>query len=228
MRIAKEHPYHRDATRPGSGIVNDLCGRRDEPERRSSPPGRIRDGSGASTATAGSSPVLSRPDHRDDRSRPGLPLGGEIMSRADFPNRFSWTILLISAIIYSEYHGFIAFDDDDVGRFETTMALSISVQVVRGPGHLYGPFDATNRLVNIHAPLYYRTAALPTWLLIRSGLTPSSAAFASGRLLSFVSLIVCGFPCFETVLSDRPCMSCGQADQPIGRGLNFRLGSPRA
>jgi hypothetical protein len=32
----------------------------------------------------------------------------------------------------------------------------------------------------------------------------------------------------KTVLSGRMYMSCGQAEQPFGRGLNFRLGSPRA
>ena len=32
----------------------------------------------------------------------------------------------------------------------------------------------------------------------------------------------------NTVLSGTSCMSCGQAEQPFGRGLNFLLGDPGA
>lgn len=32
----------------------------------------------------------------------------------------------------------------------------------------------------------------------------------------------------KPVLSGRSYMSCGQSEQPFGRGLNFCLGSPRA
>ncbi len=38
--------------------------------------------------------------------------------------------------------------------------LSVARQLVFGPSELYGPFGGSNPLVLIHAPLYYRAAAL--------------------------------------------------------------------
>ena len=40
--------------------------------------------------------------------------------------------------------------------------------------------------------------------------------------------ILMGWLASQTVLSGRTYMSCGQAEQPVGRRLNFRLGHPGA
>ncbi|MHB1558755.1 MAG: hypothetical protein ACYC61_14980, partial [Isosphaeraceae bacterium] len=52
-----------------------------------------------------------------------------------------------------------------------------------------GPFGRSNPLVLIHAPLYYRIAALLAWPLAKGGLHPAEAARIAGRVLSFAGLI---------------------------------------
>lgn len=93
-------------------------------------------------------------------------------------------VLGAAAMLYLGYQLWLAFDPDDTGRMETTLVLSVVGQLRRGFGSLYGPFDGSNPLVIIHAPLYYRLAAILTWPLARLGLDDLGSALAVGRLLS--------------------------------------------
>ena len=67
---------------------------------------------------------------------------------------------------------------------ESPLMLSVARQLVVGPWELYGPFGGSNPLVLIHAPLYYRAAALLAWPMARAGLHPVDAARLAGRLIS--------------------------------------------
>ena len=69
------------------------------------------------------------------------------------------------------------------------MILSIARQLVAGPGELYGPFGGRNPLVLIHAPLYYRLAALSAWPIAQTGIHPVIAARLAGRGLSALGLL---------------------------------------
>jgi hypothetical protein len=76
----------------------------------------------------------------------------------------------------------------DSERLESVLMLPVARQLLRGPWELYGPFGKSNRLVIIHAPLYYHLAGLLAWPLYRGGLDHVLAALAAGRLLSFMGL----------------------------------------
>jgi hypothetical protein len=82
----------------------------------------------------------------------------------------------------------LAVGTDDTEPLESPLVLSVARQLVAGPWELYGPFGGKNPLVLIHAPLYYRLAALASWPLEWAGLDPVSAARLAGRLLSLVGL----------------------------------------
>jgi hypothetical protein len=71
---------------------------------------------------------------------------------------------------------------------ESPLMLSVARQLIAGPRDLYGPFDGFNPLVLIHAPLYYRAAALLAWPMARAGLDPVVAARVAGRLISAAGL----------------------------------------
>src|SRR5262249_40148594 len=73
---------------------------------------------------------------------------------------------------------------------EWPVMLSVARQLLAGPGGLYGPFDGSNPLVLIHAPLYYRTAALLAWPMAAAGVDPITAARVSGRSISAMGLLV--------------------------------------
>ncbi len=77
---------------------------------------------------------------------------------------------------------------EDTEVFESPLILSVARQLLYGPWGLYGPYDRHNHLVLIHAPLYYRLAALLAWLLKSAGLDVISAARLAGRSLSLVGL----------------------------------------
>ena len=98
--------------------------------------------------------------------------------------------LLAATAIYQGYHAYLAFDPNDMYHLETTAILITAKQLADGPSTLYGPFSGDAPLVLIHAPLYYRLAALGAWPLARCGLDPMAAAIVSGRLLSLLGLIV--------------------------------------
>lgn len=82
-----------------------------------------------------------------------------------------------------------ALGKSDNEAMESPLMLSVARQLVYSPAELYGPFGRTNPLVLIHAPLYYRAAALLAWPMVRMGIDPVDAARISGRLLSFAGLI---------------------------------------
>jgi hypothetical protein len=83
----------------------------------------------------------------------------------------------------------VAAGPEDVDPSESPLILSVARQLVAGPWSLYGPFGGRNPLVLIHAPLYYRLAALATWPMTRAGLSPTTSALASGRSLSFLAFL---------------------------------------
>src|SRR4051794_37688270 len=70
----------------------------------------------------------------------------------------------------------LALGPEDTDALESPLVLPVARQLTEGPWELYGPFGGRNPLVLIHAPLYYRLAALAAWPLARSGLDPVSAA----------------------------------------------------
>jgi hypothetical protein len=77
----------------------------------------------------------------------------------------------------------------DTESLESPLMLSVARQLLVSPGELYGPFGGSNPLVLIHAPLYYRVAALTAWPMVRAGLDPVSAARVAGRSLSALGLL---------------------------------------
>ncbi len=83
----------------------------------------------------------------------------------------------------------IALKQEDTEALESPLVLAVARQLEEGPWHLYGPYDARNRLVLIHAPLYYHLAALAAWPLARAGLDPIWASLVAGRSLSVLGLL---------------------------------------
>ena len=83
----------------------------------------------------------------------------------------------------------MALGEEDTEVLESPLMLSVARQLVVGPGELYGPFGGSNPLVLIHAPLYYRVAALAAWPMARAGLDPVTAARVAGRSLSALGLL---------------------------------------
>jgi hypothetical protein len=100
-------------------------------------------------------------------------------------------VLFLSAVLYLGFQLWLGLGIDDVGRFETTLAMSISSQFTAGPEHLYGPYTATHHLVLIHAPLYYRLAALLAWPLVELSNPPLTASIIAGRLISLSATFLC-------------------------------------
>ena len=83
----------------------------------------------------------------------------------------------------------MALQQQDIEALESPLLLSVARQLEFGPRGLYGPYGAPNPLVLIHAPLYYRLAALVGWPLFRAGFDPVTAALIAGRLLSAVGFM---------------------------------------
>lgn len=83
----------------------------------------------------------------------------------------------------------MAFEPEDIEAIESPLLLSVVHQIESGPRELYGPFDGHYPLVLIHAPLYYRLAALTGWLFYRAGIDSVTAAQAAGRLLSALGFL---------------------------------------
>ncbi len=102
------------------------------------------------------------------------------------------TLLLAgAAAIYQGHHLFLATQRDDTNHLETPLALAVARELQNGPGGLFGPYSGGMPLVLVHAPLYYRLAALAAWPLARAGVDPLDASLAAGRLLSLVGLLLC-------------------------------------
>jgi hypothetical protein len=72
---------------------------------------------------------------------------------------------------------------------ESPLMLSVARQLISSPRELYGPYGGSNPLVLIHAPLYYRVAALFALPMARAGLPTVEAARIAGRLISALSLV---------------------------------------
>ena len=83
----------------------------------------------------------------------------------------------------------MALHQEDIEALESPLLLSVARQIKFGPRGLYGPYGGTCPLVLIHAPLYYRLAALVGWPLYRAGFDPVTAALVAGRLLSTLGFI---------------------------------------
>ena len=98
-------------------------------------------------------------------------------------------ILGASAAVVSAYWCWRALSRADTEPLESPLILSVARQLVDGPSGLYGPFGGGNPLVLIHAPLYYRLAAMAAWPLVRAGVDPVTAALAAGRTLSVLGLL---------------------------------------
>jgi hypothetical protein len=101
------------------------------------------------------------------------------------------TISLAAAALFSVGFWFaLALSPEDVGLLESPLLLSVARQLRFGPWELYGPFGGRNPLVLIHAPLYYRLAALAAWPIATAGINPVNSALVAGRALSVLSLVV--------------------------------------
>ncbi len=96
--------------------------------------------------------------------------------------------LLGSAAVAIVIDVFLASRLEDGEALESPMMLPVARQLSHSPRELYGPFGGGNPLVLIHAPLYYRIAALLAWPMARAGLGFVTAALASGRMLSLLGL----------------------------------------
>jgi hypothetical protein len=99
------------------------------------------------------------------------------------------SILTASACVFLGFRLVLALGGEDVDKYESPLMLSVARQLVNGPWDLYGPFGGSNPLVLIHAPLYYRAAALLAWPMARAGLHPVEAARRAGRLISMAGLL---------------------------------------
>ena len=97
--------------------------------------------------------------------------------------------LAVSAAATIGYWTVRAFGEEDTEAMESPLILSVARQFeVYRPWELYGPFSGSNPLVLIHAPLYYRAAALLAWPVARAGLHLFDAARLAGRLISMAAL----------------------------------------
>jgi hypothetical protein len=102
----------------------------------------------------------------------------------------SWVtaVLGFTAAVTVGYWTTRALGEADTEPMESPLMLSVARQLITGPRELYGPFDGRNPLVLIHAPLYYRAAALTAWSMTRAGLKPVDAARLGGRAVSILGL----------------------------------------
>src|SRR5262245_46903433 len=99
-------------------------------------------------------------------------------------------VLAVSAAITLGFWLLRAVGDEDTEALESPLMLSVARQLGAGPGELYGPFGGSNPLVLIHAPLYYRAAALLAWPMAAAGLDPITAARVAGRSISALGLLL--------------------------------------
>ncbi|MGO9466005.1 MAG: glycosyltransferase family 39 protein [Isosphaeraceae bacterium] len=98
-------------------------------------------------------------------------------------------VLGLAAAIAVGFGILLALSREDSEPVESTLLLAIARQLRAGPWELYGPFNAANLLVLIHAPFYYHLAALLAWPLSRVGIEPITAALVAGRFLSVLGLL---------------------------------------
>ncbi len=97
-------------------------------------------------------------------------------------------VLAVSATIAIGIGVLLASGRQDTEALESPLILSVARQLSDSPWELYGPFGRRNPLVLIHAPLYYRLAALLAWPMARARFDLVSAALTAGRSLSMLGL----------------------------------------
>ncbi len=120
----------------------------------------------------------------------------------------AWASVWVSAVLSAAFAvatGFgvwLALSREDTEVSESSLILSVARQLVRGPWGLYGPFGRENLQVLIHAPLYYRLAALLAWPLTSAGLDVVSAARLAGRSLSLLGLGVTAWSAYRIARLD--------------------------
>ena len=119
----------------------------------------------------------------------------------------------------------MATERDDVQASESPLLLAAARQLAHGPRELYGPYGASNPLVLIHPPLYYRLAALCAWPIARAGIDAETAARIAGRTLSLLGWIATLAGAF--VLARIPSANDNRGNlaagaQGVGRPLNDR------
>jgi hypothetical protein len=98
-------------------------------------------------------------------------------------------VLGVSAALTLGYWLVQGIGAEDTEALESPLMLSVARQLVAGAGELYGPFGGSNPLVLIHAPLYYRAAALWAWPMAAIGVAPIVAARLAGRAISALGLL---------------------------------------
>ncbi len=98
-------------------------------------------------------------------------------------------VLGLAAAIAVGFGALLLASREDSEAVESTLLLVVARQLHAGPWELYGPFNASNLLVLIHAPLYYHLAALLAWPLFRLGIEPITAALVVGRSLSVLGFV---------------------------------------
>jgi hypothetical protein len=123
----------------------------------------------------------------------------------------------------------LALGKEDTEALESPLALAVVRQLAQGPRGLYGPYGGHNPLVLIHAPLYYRLAALLAWPIARLGVDLLPAVLLSGRLLSVLGLVATLVAAFRLARLGRiaPCAGWWAtllvAATPVFGGLPFEV-----
>ena len=109
------------------------------------------------------------------------------MSGPQKPERRSamWPVVWLTALLVIGASAIIpwvamAFEREDTEALESPLLLSVARQLESGPQGLYGPYGGRYPLALIHAPLYYRVAALAAWPLDRAGVDAVTAALVAG------------------------------------------------
>ena len=100
------------------------------------------------------------------------------------------SVLAGAAAVAIGHWGTLVAGEEDNEASETVLLMPMARQLWAGPAGLYGPYNRFNLLVLIHAPLYYRLAALLARPLGAIVADPTLAALAAGRLLSFLGMIL--------------------------------------
>ncbi len=105
-------------------------------------------------------------------------------------SRWLTAVLAAAAVVALATGLWRALAPDDTEAMESPLLLAAARQLVASPWELYGPYGANNPLVLIHAPLYYRLAALLAWPVHAAGCRAVTAALVAGRLLSLLGLVI--------------------------------------
>jgi hypothetical protein len=150
---------------------------------------------------------------------------GETRNAKKWWKFFLTATLAASALVAFGIRVRLALSLEDTDALESPLVLSIARQLTKGPWEMYGPYGGQNPLVLIHAPLYYRLAALGAWPLVKAGLEPATAALVSGRALSIIGFVAIAWVVFrltrlDGALPQSACWAvCLFATAPVIGGL---------